>query len=183
MLTMMERLLILIKVVIKGQERIGAVGHTLVQKLIYLLQAGKAIPLGYKFRLYHYGPYCAELWGDLNSLKEYGFLSIIPKPNGLGYDITVTTEGKRWLAGMEGNQPSEIGLEEKVEDLLDLIGGEPVRKLEVLATTHYVCSDWKRKGILSTDENIIASVLNLKPHLTASEIESAIKILKEKNLY
>ncbi|NLU51081.1 MAG: hypothetical protein GXX09_11940 [Syntrophomonadaceae bacterium] len=175
----MNRLLALVYVVTRGQEKMGAVGHTLVQKLFYLLQAGKKVPLGYKFRLYHYGPYCHELWGDLNVLEEYGYLSIKTKSNGFGYEITATDTGR---AAVEENRDVEADLQDQVQELLELLGGEPVRKLEALATTHYVCNDWGEKGVNASKEQVIASVLNLKPHLHRSEVEVALTTLEEKGL-
>lgn len=167
----MERWAALTQVVLQGEKTLGASGHTLIQKLFYLLQEAKDYPLGYRFKLYHYGPYCAELWGDLNTLAELGYLTIQPKGNGQGYQITTTDLGRElvreYRAGFEG-------LGSMVDELLALLGGEPVRRLETLATTFYVCKDWRQKGITPKDERVIASVRNLKPHLTEQEVAVAL---------
>ena len=193
MLRTIERIKLLLTVVDLGQTKIGPVGHTLIQKLVYLLQAAKGVPLGYKFKLYYYGPYCKELWGELNNLEEYGFVAIASKVGGWGYDISLTPKGREWLANETDNTDEAAGkvspnndFRKEIEELLELLGGEPVRRLEALTTVHYIYSDWKRKGLgFSDDENqkkLIESVKNLKPHLEEDEIELAYKTLEEKAL-
>lgn len=164
-----QRMTVLIYVVKSGQEKVKAVGHTLIQKLFYLLQTGKGIPLGYKFRLYHYGPYCSELWGDLNSLRDYGYVSIGTNEAGLGYEITVTPEGERYLADHRASPE----VEEKVRELLDLLGGQPVRRLEALATAHFVYQDIKAEGHHPDEAEVVGHVLRLKPHLSEHEVREA----------
>ena len=45
----------------------GFVGRTAVQKIIYFLKA-LGVPMKYKFRLHHYGPYSDELRDDVDCL-------------------------------------------------------------------------------------------------------------------
>lgn len=176
MVKKMDRLAALTYVVEQGEKRLSSAGHTLIQKLFYLLQEAKKFPLGYKFRLYYYGPYCAELWGDLNTLAELGYLSIQAKSNGFGYEINVTADGKELI---NSHHVFLANARDKIEDLLALLGGEPVKRLEVLATAFYVFNDWKKKGIQPGDGEVIASLQNLKPHLKEDEIKTALKDLRE----
>jgi len=176
MVKKMDRLAALTYVVDQGEKRLGSAGHTLIQKLFYLLQEAKNFPLGYKFRLYYYGPYCAELWGDLNTLAELGYLNIQAKSNGFGYEINVTADGKELI---NSYHDFLANARDKIEDLLALLGREPVKRLEVLDTTFYVFNDWKKKGIQPEDGKVIASLQNLKPHLKEEEIKTALKDLRE----
>ena len=50
-------------------------GRTAIMKLIFLLQEGKGLPVGYDFRLYSYGPYDSEVLQDLEFLRNFGFLT------------------------------------------------------------------------------------------------------------
>jgi len=175
MVKKMDRLAVLIYVVHEGEKRLSSVGHTLIQKFFYLLHEAKNFPLGYKFRLYYYGPYCAELWGDLNTLAELGYLNIQAKSNGFGYEINVTVDGKELI---NSHHDFLANARDKIEDLLTILEGEPVRRLEDLATAFYVFNDWKKKGIQSGDGEVIASLQNLKPHLKEEEIKAALQVLR-----
>jgi uncharacterized protein YwgA len=52
---------VLILAVMEGERRETRIGHTLMQKLVYLLQSAVGIEVGYGYRLHHYGPYSEEL--------------------------------------------------------------------------------------------------------------------------
>lgn len=163
-------------VVAEGQRRLGAMGHTLIQKLFYLLQAAEGVQLGYRFHLYYYGPYCAELWGDLNTLADQGYLSIASNADGLGYRITATDKSQHLV---EQYRSSLVELGDKIQQLLDLLGGKPVRSLETMATTFYVYKDWREKGVDAQDSKVVAAVKDLKPHLSEEEIRFGIQTLKK----
>lgn len=171
----MQRMALLVYLVMKGQERVNAVGHTQIQKLFYLLQNGKGVPLGYKFRLYHYGPYCSELWGDLNSLKEYGYLTISANESGWGYEIRILPEGRRFVTG----QGVAEEIRKKVDGLLEVLGGQPVRRLEALATAHYIFQDLRKAGLLPDEDKVVYHVLKLKPHLKENEVKEAFRQIKK----
>jgi uncharacterized protein YwgA len=179
MVKKMDRLAVLIYVVYEGEKSLNSAGHTLIQKLFYLLQEAKNFPLGYKFRLHYYGPYCAELWGDLNTLAELGYLNIQAKSNGFGYEINVTPAGRDLI---DERHNFLTDLKGKVRDLLTLLEGEPVRRLEVLASTFYVINDWKKKGIQPAEDGVIASLQDLKPHLKEEEIKASLNDLHKKCL-
>ncbi|MCL4424003.1 MAG: hypothetical protein M1299_07615 [Firmicutes bacterium] len=172
----MQRYSALLYTVQAGQGKFGRVGHTLIQKLFYLLIYGKNVPLGYKFKLYYYGPYCAEIWGDLNTIKDYGLISIQPKPDGFGYDIA--PGNKTWPSLKE----FASAIAPKIDELLDLLGGQHVRMLEVLATTHYVYTDWKKRDFEPSPDSVAESVVALKPHLTVEEAKQALALLKREKL-
>lgn len=50
-----------------AQKEGGFIGRTSVQKLLYFLKI-LGVPMGYRFRLHHYGPFCAEIMSDVDSL-------------------------------------------------------------------------------------------------------------------
>ena len=61
MVSRIEQLALLVFSIKEGVKCLGKVGHTLLQKLFYLLQYGEGVMLGYKYKLYYYGPYCQDL--------------------------------------------------------------------------------------------------------------------------
>src|ERR1700688_2767231 len=70
------------------QNTHARLGKTQVQKLVYFAQQS-GVPLGYKYEIYHYGPYSFELSHDLGSLDSLGVLNVDSDPAGFGFDISV----------------------------------------------------------------------------------------------
>lgn len=175
----LEKLASLVYTVQEGEKRLDKVGHTLLQKLFYLLQHGEGAELGYKYKLYYYGPYCQDLWADLHVLDGQGAITVEATPGGFGYRIGVgaNAEAVDYL-----QQFVDATTREKVGKLLDLLGEEPVKSLESLATTHYVYVDLRRRVRDCEKEMVVQKVRDLKPHLKASEISRAIETLEENGL-
>lgn len=63
------------------------VGKTKLQKLLYFAQEVVGVPLGYAFRLHHFGPYSFDLDDDLVRMKLAGNVSIEPDGQGYGYHV------------------------------------------------------------------------------------------------
>ena len=126
-----KRWAVIIKLVEEAEKKESRVGHTFIQKLIYLLQELFEIPLGYTFYIYYYGPYSDEVWGDLTAMQDTGFLTITADPSGYGYRIkTMNGEKKKWIKNKVKDLP-----EDRIEELVELLRDQPVRILELIATT------------------------------------------------
>lgn len=167
---------VLVYTVKKGEEKINELGHTLLQKLFYLLQHAEGVSLGYKFKLHYYGPYSPELWSDLNHLSSSNMLSVTADPRGFGYKISTTSSSDRIL------EYYNYDYDESIDKLLELLGDQPVRVLESLATTHYVYADVKLKNGDFKKECIINKVIALKPHLGKDEVAKSIEMLDKNSL-
>jgi uncharacterized protein len=50
-----------------AQREGGCLGRTAIQKIVYFLQV-LDVPMRYRFEVYHYGPFCAAIVGDLEWL-------------------------------------------------------------------------------------------------------------------
>lgn len=50
-----------------AQQEGGYLGRTAIQKIAYFLQV-LGVPMGYRFEVCHYGPFCASILGDLEWL-------------------------------------------------------------------------------------------------------------------
>lgn len=161
-----------------GRQKGIIIGHTLLQKLFYLLQYGKNIDLGYRYRLHHFGPYCRELWADLNYLEDVDVLSVKANPSGFGYNIFPEENIETLLKFVNDNIKKEIS------DLIDFLNHRPVRELECLATTHYVYEELRKskKDSEKSEGIVVKDVLSLKPHLNEEEVLSSIKMLRQKDL-
>src|SRR4030042_4850313 len=69
-------------------SRLQDVGKIQLQKLAYFLQESYEIPLGYTFRMHHYGPYSRDLDNDLLKLSLMGFVDVRPDVSGYGFHVT-----------------------------------------------------------------------------------------------
>lgn len=174
----LRRLGAIAQAVYNGNKKGIVVGHTLLQKLIYFLQYAKGVDLGYRYRLYHYGPYCQEVWGDLSYLEDINAANVTASPTGFGYHIYPEAEIQEVMHFAD----SEI--KAKVSELLDFLGHRPVRELECLATTHYVYKELQDTGKdpAPLREAIKNGVLALKPYLSESDVWTALQALQEKGL-
>lgn len=172
-------LAVVAEVVRRGQERMDRVGHTLIQKLVYLLQAALGVKLGYAFKMHMHGPYSPDLWGDLTLLRDYDALKIDADPFGYGYRITVGPA----LSSVCAYQEQRLdAVRPQIDKLLELLGGAPVRQLEILATAHLVSASLKRIGRPADPETVAKSVRALKPHLTANEVADGYRELANAGL-
>ena len=46
------------------QRQGGFLGRTAIQKIVYFLQV-LGVPMRYRFEVFHYGPFCITILGDL----------------------------------------------------------------------------------------------------------------------
>lgn len=162
----------ILRVVEETEKKESRVGHTFVQKLTYLIQELFGIPLGYVFYLYYYGPYSDEVWSDLTAMRDAGFLSIMADPDGYGYWIKITGKNE-WINEKVTDLP-----EDKIQKLVGLLKDQPVWILELIATTHFVYKDLKKKNKFSTDA-LVDALCSLKPHFDKRQVESAFKIIRK----
>jgi hypothetical protein len=75
----------------------GGMGRTTLMKLIYFLQTLKGLPLGYRFRLYTYGPFDPKVLDDLKMAEMSGIVrsSVSSYSGGYGYEIRPADVGIR----------------------------------------------------------------------------------------
>ena len=157
----------------ESQKRMGKVGHTYLQKLLYILQEVFSLDLGYKFKLYHYGPYSSELLGDIELLNHNGSIAISINPGGFGYNFSLREERDVEI---------EIPLNEEIEHLISFLSDKSAKELESLATAHFVYKNLLRSGEEINREKISSIVNQLKTHLSIEEIERSIELLETKRM-
>src|SRR5713226_6861666 len=63
-----------------GQKHGGYLGRTAIQKIVYFLQVLN-VPMRYRFEVFHYGPFCSTILGDLEWLMADDVIAdISPDP-------------------------------------------------------------------------------------------------------
>ena len=170
-----ERLGTLTLVVDLAEKRSALVGHTLMQKLVYLLQQAFKQDLGYRFRLYHYGPYCEDVWADLQTLDNMGALSVSTSPDGYGFVIKTKDRAQQFIEAVDA-----VALKQQIRDLLAELGGQPVSRLELVATTHFMQAELRRRGHPASEADVVRNVLALKPHFNDAQVVDALRLLSWK---
>ena len=150
------RLAILHRIISKSDD----VGKTQLQKLGYFLQEALDVPMGYSFRMYHYGPYGDALETDVSRLKLTGYIDIEPDSQGYGFHINSKDESlDEWRVLAEP-------YEEKIDSVIETFGGSPAYELELAATIHFV-----RKLLPDVPpEEVITRVKSLKPRFDEAYI-------------
>ena len=138
-------------------------GKTKLQKLAYFLQESERVPLGYRFKMHHYGPYSEALETDLARLRLAGHVNVSPDSSGYGFQITTNSSvpDEEWRGSV-----SPFSTE--VTQILEVLGQWPIAKLELAATIHFV----ERLSRDATPKEVIEKTMALKPKFDAGYVFS-----------
>ena len=130
------------------------VGKTKIQKIVYFIQAVKSVPVGYSFKMHHYGPFAEDVETDTARLRLGGHVEVHPDHLGYGFHITPgpLQAEEEWLRIVE---PYEGALREVLHEF----GESSTSELELLATIHYVHKLSKQP----TKNDVLFKVKSLKP--------------------
>ena len=110
-------------------------GKTAMQKLIYLVQELHRVPIGYRFRLYNYGPYSSDLAEDLTYVEFLGGITINFDRLQNSYSIKAA-DASKFLTGKASEFLS--GFRSQIDRIIREFGSRKARDLELLATSVYV---------------------------------------------
>ncbi len=165
----------IVEIVKRVTEKGIKLGKIQVQKLIYFLQENK-IPLKYRYEIYHYGPYCFELAGNLDSLKSLNILAIIPNVTGYGYDIS---RGEHCEDFFGRDEEIINTYKENLDFIINNFVACSPSEIELKATIHYVYKVSKATGVSISKENITRITKKLKPMFADDIIFSSYDELSE----
>ncbi|MBI2303414.1 MAG: hypothetical protein HYU86_01525 [Chloroflexi bacterium] len=182
----LERLGVIILLLKAAQERQFKLFHAHVQKLVYLLQEAKRVPLGYNFKMHYFGPYSEELWGTLNILKSWDTVKVemVQSHGSYGHLINPGDKVSEFLDLIEKNKNNQTWrtYEDRVTELLELVGSRDARGIELIGTVHFMHKLLKAQGQADNSETVIDRVRKLKPHFSEAEVSEALNELREKLL-
>ena len=157
------------------EERSPQFGKTAFMKLAYILQEVYGVPLGYRFTLYTYGPYCSEVLADLDRAQLQGRVDIRYEDDAPGFRIS---------PGSQSNERVRDGevfdsYREQIELVVSTFGGFSARELELRTTITYLWNAIQEtEGSVSDDDIVVKAVKQLKPHFRTAEIHAATIELK-----
>ncbi|MDB4948888.1 MAG: hypothetical protein JWM27_1537 [Gemmatimonadetes bacterium] len=156
----------------------GLFGKTALQKYVYLLQALFGVDCDYDFPLYTYGPFSADLLGDLDTVEGLGGVRVSYLPAVGGYEIAPGEKSAliRHKAAGFLNQAAP-----KIDQLLADFGGFSAKDLELRATIVYADRDARRRRHPRSEEALVRTVQGIKPHFTTQTIAGAVRELRRKH--
>jgi uncharacterized protein YwgA len=111
-------------------------GRTAVQKLIYFLQVHE-VPMRYKFRIYHFGPFCDDIVSDLDWLQADDV--ICDASNDTRYSNFRPGDG--WGELKEKYVEKLAEHQETIDDIVDALSDLDPHDLELIATLDF-CFRW-----------------------------------------
>lgn len=142
-------------------------GKTKFQKLAYFLQEGERVPLDLNFRMHHYGPYSPGLETCLQRLQMRGLVDL----HYTSIDGPVLIDAAQ--TGLKIGQQSAN--REKVDSVLEKLGGKLPKQLELLATVHYLAGATGYDGSPGMKERLIRAVKAWKEErFNRGQISSAV---------
>ena len=153
-------------------DQIPQLGKTQFQKLVYFLQE-TGIPLGFKYEIYHYGPYSFDLSNVMDTLDTLGVIDVSTDPAGYGFHISTGRFSEKYQP-----QPKDI---KKIEELLNVLGALTPANLEVKATLHFVNKVLQKRN-QNDRESVIEKVQALKPRFDRRFIANCYDDLQRANL-
>jgi uncharacterized protein len=148
-------------------------GRTTLMKLAYLLQVVRGVPLGYRFRLYNYGPYDEQVLADVREAEANDLLQsrlVTFSSGGYGYEFMPSERS--------AETPSDFvkGCESDITWVLDRFGGDSASRLELISTLVFACCG--ESGRLDKTQ-LVDRVHEIKPHFSKSQIEKTADEIDE----
>ncbi|MBO8161466.1 MAG: hypothetical protein H0Z24_07495 [Thermosipho sp. (in: Bacteria)] len=140
------------------------IGKTLIQKMMYLF--GESSKKDFEYTMYHYGPYSFEISEYINLSENLNLIKVNWVPN-KGYYIEPESNFE-----INGKLTSEKL--KKIEELIEKFGHFSANELAIITTALYV----KKNFGIEKNEEIIRTVLSLKPNNEKDWIESILKKAK-----
>ncbi len=165
-----ERYTLVARLVARLREAGSWASRTHIQKCLYFVQRMSGQPAVFNFVMYHYGPYSFQLEADVQQMRSLGVfdLTVLP-PYGPRYQVT---EAACALFDRFGEALREF--ETPIDFVVGEIGSRHVTELELLATADFV-----QHTAGKPDDEVVAQVLELKPHFSEKEVKQALTEIEE----
>lgn len=160
-------------------EHRKGLGRTAVMKLLYLLQAVRGVPLGYRFELYLYGPYASDVLDDIASAEIWGLVReevVDYGEYGYGYQI-YPCDGLDVLPKKAAEFAKKY--ESGIQWVVSQFGQFSAAELELIGTIVWVYLRAQEDGEAIFEEQLIQLALRLKPHFTEAKARQIVGYLKD----
>lgn len=125
--------------VFAAQSGGGYLGRTALQKIMYFL-VRKGVPLPYTFEIYHYGPFCSDIYHDVECLQADGVVIDKAEPSDQYWNYAPGSNMQQLVSEFwECIKPYEAEIAQVASIFADL----PPQDLELIATLDYLYQDEK----------------------------------------
>jgi hypothetical protein len=155
------------------------IGRTALMKYCYFLQTLRAVPLGYNFSLYSYGPFDSAVLSDLGEAETLGLIEETSMPTGYGYKIKncLSDEDLQELAGqfLDAHRAD-------VDWVITGFGAASTQDLELDSTIIYVDREASEAGTRHSIGELTRRVGEVKPRFNRNVIRKHVEALREKDL-
>ncbi len=155
----------------------GGLRRTSLMKMLYLLQTVKRVPLGYRFKLYLYGPYTGQVENDVGIAEAWQILTqeYVEYPSGYYYNIRKGAKADEFLSEYQH-------LIEPYYEAIDWVATHfknyTAAQMELIATLVWVDRSAQAHEVCLTLDDLVHRVHALKSRASEHEIrELARKLL------
>ena len=166
-----ERYALIAEIIRRYDAQRITIGKTALQKMIFLLQRVFGVDCDYTYTLYTYGPYCAEVAGDLDIVEGFRGAEVTHDASFGGYEIRpgpaasdLIQRGSDFVTHVSG----------ALDKLIGDYGRATAKELELRSTIVYL----SRPEV--GEQELVDRVHNVKPHFSKTQIEAARRELEEK---
>lgn len=138
----------------------GYLGRTALQKIMYFLTR-RGIPLPYRFEIYHYGPFCSDIYHDVDCLQADEV--VVDKAQGTGkYWNYAPGPNTDVLIELYGDEMAEY--EDVIDEVINIFADLSPNALELIATLDYIYQDEKarRRDGLPEKQAVVERFIQVK---------------------
>ena len=160
-----EKHALILAVIEKLRQHGSWTGKTHVQKALSLLADTSDVDVPFAFVLYRHGPYSFDVESELEQMRSYSAIDVLPNP--AGYGVTIRPGRMAPFVKNEASLASED--ETAIDRVCAFVDGKTVTELERVATAAWIRG---RKEV--ADPRKVAEQLHeLKPHISVAEASVA----------
>ena len=166
-----ERYALIAEIIRRCDAQRITLGKTALQKMIFLLQRVFGVDCDYTYTLYTYGPYCAEVAGDLDIVEGFRGAEITHGSSFGGYEIRPGPAASDLIQrGYDFIQRVSAALDKLISDY----GRATAKELELRSTIVFLSEPEGDR------QKLVDRVYDVKPHFSKAQIDAARKELDDK---
>ena len=177
-LNFVQRMAILTELV----RQLGETRRIKLMKLVYLLQTLRHLPLGYRFQLYLYGPYDAQVLSDVGVAESWNALHEEYQAYGesaYGYKIRVAPDAQS-LLDMESETLQKY--REAIDWVVREFGNKSAAILELIATIVWIDRESARDKRTVRLQELAEAAHNLKSHFSLEAVLEEVRQLQRQGV-
>lgn len=157
-----------------GETNTGALGRTVLQKLLYFAKA-KGVPLALDYDIYYYGPFCSDLYDIVDWLRADGVIVDSGQAN-----ISSFSPGPNMYSVLSEHELQINRVGSTLDTIISWTRGKTARDMELYATTSFVRNSSRNRD---DDNRTIDEVRSIKgSKFSKNEIIDAIRWLSQRGL-